>query len=148
MKRYKHTQIGYFLLISYSAVILFLGYLNILTDFNPIALVGLSIMLIVLGLFATLTVTVGDEMVKVQFGLGVIRKRFLLKEIEAYQAVKNPWYYGWGIRYTPHGWLYRVSGFSAIELQMKSAKIYRIGTDDPKGLAMAIDEALNDAPVQ
>ena len=83
-------------------------------------------------------------MIKIQFGLGVIRKVFPLKDIEAYCVVKNPWYYGWGIRFTPRGWLFNVSGFSAIELQMKSGKRYRIGTDDPDNLAKALDEALND----
>jgi hypothetical protein len=37
------------------------------------------------------------------------------------------------------------SSFSAIELQMKSGKRYRIGTDDPDNLSKALDEALNDA---
>jgi hypothetical protein len=81
-------------------------------------------------------------MIKIQFGLGVIRKVFLLKDIEACRVVKNPWYYGWGIRFTPRGWLFNVSGFSALELQMKSGKLYRIGTDDAEGLAKAVDEAL------
>ncbi len=147
MKVYKHTQIGYLLLVLYSAVILFICYLNIVTGFIPFALVGLIIMLIALGLFATLTVAVDDRMLRIQFGLGVIRKGFLLKDIEAYRVVKNPWYYGWGIRFTPRGWLFNVSGFSAIELQMKSGKTYRIGTDEPDNLAKALDEALNDAPV-
>ena len=147
MKEYKHTQIGYLLLVLYSAVILFISYLNIVTGFSPFALAGLIIMLIAIGLFATLTVAVDEQMIKLQFGLGVIRKVFLLKDIEAYRVVENPWYYGWGIRFTPRGWLFNVSGFSAIELQMKSGKRYRIGTDDPEGLAQAVGEALNDAPV-
>ncbi len=146
MKEYKHTQIGYLLLGLYSAVILLIGYLNIARGFNPFALAALVILLIAAGLFATLTVAVDDRMIKIQFGVGVIRKAFLLKEVEAFGVVQNPWYYGWGIRYTPRGWLFNVSGFSAIELQMKSGKLYRIGTDDPKGLATAIREALNEAP--
>ncbi|MCJ7537912.1 MAG: hypothetical protein MUO57_20485, partial [Anaerolineales bacterium] len=93
MNVYKHTQVGTFLIISYSAVILFLGILYILTDFNPIALVGLTIMLVILGLFATLTVQVGDQKIKIYFGLGLIRKDFLIKEIVGYRVVKNPWTY-------------------------------------------------------
>ena len=62
--------------------------------------------------------------------------------------VKNLWYYGWGIRFTPRSWLFNVSGFSAIELQMKSGKRYRIGTDDPDNLAKALDEALKIVPKQ
>ena len=139
---YKHTQVGYFLIITYSLVILFLCVLNILTDFHPIPLIGLIIMVIVLGFFATLTVKVTDRRIGIQFGWGVLRKGFHLKDVEAYQVVKNPWYFGWGIRYTPRGWLFRISGRSAIELKMKSGKIYRIGTDEPNRLAKALNEAL------
>ena len=146
MKQYKHTQIGYFLLIVYSVAILFVGYLNIMTNFNPFALASLIIVLIAVGIFTRLTVTVNDQMIKIQFGLRIIRKAFPLKEIKTYRVVKNPWYYGWGIRFTPRGWLFNVSGFSAIELQMKSGKRYRIGTDDPDNLAKALDKVLNDAP--
>ena len=142
--KYRHTQIGYLHLVLYSALLLFIGYLNIVMDFNPFVLVGLIVIFIVIGIFTRLTVAVDDQMIKIQFGLGVIRKVFRLKDIEAYCVVKNPWYYGWGIRFTPRGWLFNVSGFSAIELQMKSGKRYRIGTDDPDNLAKALDEALND----
>ena len=143
MTQYKHTQIGYLLLTLYSVVVLFLGYFNVMTNFHPLTLIGLTIVLIVLGIFSRLTVTVDDQMIKIQFGLRIIRKAFLLREIGAYRVVKNPWYYGWGIRFTPRGWLFNVSGFSAIELQMKNGKRYRIGTDDPDNLAKAVDEALN-----
>ena len=143
-KKYKHTQIGYLLLFIYSVVILFISYLAIVTYFNPIVLAVLIILLITLALFPTLTVTVDDQLIKLHFGWGLIRKHFLLKEIETHRPVKNPWYYGWGIRYTPHGWLYNVSGFSAIELHMKSGRQYRIGTDDPTGLTQAIDDALSE----
>ena len=143
MKRYIHTQIGYFLATMYSIVVLFLGYLNIMTNFHPLTLISMIIVLIVLGIFSRLTVTVDDQRIKVQFGLKIIRKSFPLKEVEAYRLVKNPWYYGWGIRYTPRGWLYNVSGFSAIELQLTNGKRYRIGTDDPDNLAEALDKALH-----
>ena len=141
--RYTHTQIGYFLLTVYSIVVLFLGYLCIMTNFHPLTLISLIIILILLGTFARLTVTVDDRMIKIQFGLRIIRKSFPLKAIETYRVVKNPWYYGWGIRFTPRGWLFNVSGFSAIELQMENGKRYRIGTDDPDNLERALDKALD-----
>ena len=147
MIQYKQTQIGYLLLTLYSVVVLFLGYLNIMTNFHPLTLIGLIIVLIVLGIFSRLTVTVDEQMIKIQFGLRTIRKTFPLKEIETHRVVKNPWYYGWGIRFTPRGWLFNVSGFSAIELQMKNGKRYRIGTDDPDNLARALDKVLNDVSV-
>ena len=143
MARYKHTQIGYFLVAVYSIVVLFLGYLNIMANFHPLTLIGFIIVLAILGTFARLTVTVDDQMIKIQFGFRIIRKAFPLKEIEAFGVVRNPWYYGWGIRLTPRGWLFNVSGFSAIELQMTNGKRYRIGTDDPDNLAKALNEALH-----
>ena len=143
MEHYKHTQIGYLLLTLYSIVVLFLGYFNIMTSFHPLTLISLTIVLIVLGVFSRLTVTVDDQMIKIQFGLRIIRKTFLLREIGAYRVVKNPWYYGWGIRFTPRGWLFNVSGFLATELQRKNGKRYRIGTDDPDNLAEALDKALH-----
>ncbi|MCB0209556.1 MAG: hypothetical protein KDJ52_09510 [Anaerolineae bacterium] len=102
-------------------------------------------MLITLVLFPTLTVTVDSKMIKLHYGLGIIHKRFLLKDIATYQITENPWYYGWGIHYTPRGWLFNISGFAAIELHLRSGKRYRIGTDDPTGLARAVDEALTGA---
>jgi len=71
----------------------------------------------------------------------LVRKSFQLNEIERYRAVKNPWYYFLGIRYTPRGWLFAVSGSSAIELEMKSGKFFRIGTDEPERLIEALDDA-------
>lgn len=147
MEQYKHTQIGYLLLISYSIVALFMVYLNVMVDFHPLAFAGLIIVLIVLRVFSRLTVVVDDQMIKIELGLRIIRKTFPLKELETYRVVKNPWYYGWGIRFTPQGWLFNVSGFSAIELQMKGGKRYRIGTDDAENLAATLGKALNDVPV-
>ena len=143
MKQYKHTQVGYLLLTLYSIVVLFLGYFNIMTNFHPLTLTALIIILIILATFARLTVTVDNQTIKIQFGVRIIRKVFQLNDLETYRVVKNPWYYGWGIRFTPRGWLFNVSGFSAVELQMKNGKLYRIGTDEPNNLARALDEALN-----
>jgi len=57
-------------------------------------------------------------------------------------VVKNHWYYGWGIRLTPHGVLYNVSGFYAVELRLRTGKEFRIGTDVPQELDAAIRQAL------
>ena len=108
-------------------------------------MIPLIVMLILLALFSTLTVRVGSGTITVQFGMGVIRKRIQLSDIETYAKVRNPWYYGLGIRYTPRGWLYNIYGLSAIELLMKNGKICRIGTDDPERFAQALYEALKDS---
>ena len=141
MQEYKHTQVGYIHVIAYSAVILFLACINIITGFEPFTLIPVTVMLILLALFSTLTVRVAGGVITVQFGVGIIRKRIQLSNVETYAKVRNPWYYGWGIRYTPRGWLYNISGFSAMELVMKNGKTCRIGTDDPESFAQALHEA-------
>jgi len=138
MKQYKHTQIGYLLIIMLGAATLLIGNLMIATDFNPTTVLMLAFMVLCLGSFATLTVEVDNRAVNLRFGIGLIRKRFLLEDVEAYRVVKNPLYYAWGIHVIPNGWIFNVSGLEAIELQMKNGRQYRIGTDDVEGLSNAV----------
>jgi hypothetical protein len=138
MKEYKHTQIGYLLITVLGAADLMIGNLVLATNFNTSAILLLTFMILCLVLFATLTVQVNAQEINLQFGIGVIRKRFALKDVQTYRVVKNPWYYGWGIHLIPGGWLYNVSGWEALELQMKDGRKYRIGTDDTRGLIDAI----------
>lgn len=137
---YKHTQIGYLMLITLGGALLFIIYLMITQGFNWVGFGVTVVLAVCLVLFATLTVEVNQDSLTIQFGPGPIRKQFRLADIAAYQVVKNPWYYGWGIRLIPSGWLYNISGFMAVELVMKDGKKYRIGTDDPEGLLNAIRE--------
>ncbi|RLC47786.1 MAG: hypothetical protein DRH57_03405 [Candidatus Cloacimonadota bacterium] len=89
-----------------------------------------------------LTVLIEEDVLEIRFGPGLIRKRFPLKDIELCRIVKNPLYYGWGIRLTPNGWLYNVSGSYAVEIKMKTGKKYRIGTDVPNELETAIQQSI------
>ena len=142
MKEYKHTQIGYLLIVALGAAILLIGRLNVITRFNPGTILLLAFMILCLALFATLTVQVNGQAVNIQFGIGLIRKQFALGDVRACRVVKNPWYYGWGIHLIPDGWLFNVSGWEAVELQMKNGRKYRIGTDDARGLMDAIETCL------
>jgi hypothetical protein len=93
-------------------------------------------------LFATLTVVIEGDVLRIRFGPGVIRKNFYLNGVESCHIVKNPWYYGWGIHLTPHGGLYNVSGSYAVEIKMKTGKKYRISTDVPDDLETAIRQSM------
>lgn len=141
MTEYKHTQIGYALLNSYTIVFLIAGIINLATGFSPLAVLALIIVLLTISTFATLTVIVDRQAIKLRFGVGIIRREYRLDDILNYQAVENPWYYLLGIRYTPRGWLYAVSGSSAVELALKNGKYVRIGTDEPEKLMEALDSA-------
>jgi hypothetical protein len=110
---------------------------------NWIAIAVLIIIAVALVLFSTLTVVIWEDELEVRFGPGPIRKRFKLHDIESCRVVKNHWYYGWGIRLTPHGVLYNVSGFYAVELRLRTGKKFRIGTDVPQELEIAIRKILS-----
>jgi hypothetical protein len=142
IKRYQHTQIGYLIIISFAIVLLFNVLFMAVHGFNWTAFTVLIIIGVCLVLFSTLTVSIEGDILKVRFGPGVIRKEFPLKDIESCQVMKNPWYYGWGIRSTPHGELYNVSGFYAVEIRMKTGKKYRIGTDVPNELEEVIRQSI------
>ena len=89
-------------------------------------------------LFGSLTVEVDEEELRHWFGPGFWKKSYQLLDIESAKVVRNSWFWGWGIRLTPHGWLYNVSGFDAVQIQLRSGRTFRIGTDDPQGLFEAI----------
>ena len=97
---------------------------------------------IVVVLFHSLTVRISRSDIALSFGVGVIRKRFPIGDIRSVRIARNRWYNGWGIRMIRGGWLYNVSGFDAIEIQLKNERKYRIGTDQPKKLLAAVESAL------
>ncbi len=142
MKPYVHTQVGSVLLAIYGVVIPIVVYLVGVTGFALLPLAALILVVLAAVAFATLRVSVDDRIILIRFGPGVFSRAFSLGDIDTHEVVRNRWYYGLGIRYIPGGWLFAVSGLSAVELQMKNGKRYRIGTDDPEGLSDAITKAL------
>lgn len=139
--RYRHRQFGTMLVALLGGTVIGVLLAAYHTGWHPLALAVLSIPALVLLLFHSLTVEVTDETVHVHFGPGLASFDFALRDIESVTAVRNPWYYGWGIRITPHGWLYNVSGLDAVELRLRSGRRVRIGTDEPQRLAEAIERA-------
>lgn len=99
-------------------------------------------MVIALLLFHSLSVEIADSELRIRLGIGLIRRRFPVKEIAAAKTARNKWWYGWGIRLTPHGWLFNVSGYDAVEITLKNGRVYRIGTDEPHKLHRAIESAM------
>ena len=105
---------------------------------------GEAWILFIIASFATLTVRIDEKFLRIKFGYGIFRKRFLLREINSAQAVKNHWYNGWGVRvwFWPYMWIFNVSGFDAVEIKMNNGKIFRIGTDEPEKLEDAIMKSI------
>ena len=143
IKHYEHTQVGYLIIVVMATVMVMIGIILAKAGINWIAIGVLIIIALALVLFSSLTVVIWEDELEVRFGPGLIRKRFKLNEIESCKVIKNHWYYGWGIRLTPHGWLYNVSGFYAVEIMLRTGKKYRIGTNVPQELEAAISKALS-----
>ncbi len=93
-------------------------------------------------LFGSLQVVIDDQFVTVGFGPGLIKRRIPLKDIESISVVRNQWWWGWGIRSIPGGWMFNVSGLDAVELRLKRGSVFRIGTDEPLRLEEALKQAL------
>jgi len=149
MTSYKHTQIGFLMIVITIAVLVFFAWLQITARAEPPSVDSgthfaitaiMALILFILASFGTLTVAIDEQFLKIRFGWGIFRKKFLLSEIASVKKVKNHWYYGWGIRlwFWPKMWIFNVSGFDAIELTMKNGKNYRIGTNESEKLETVI----------
>jgi len=139
---YRHTQVG-------TIVLLGLGFgvavcavaLSVASVPVEVLAAVIAVMILCMILFGTLTAEVTEDRVTVWFGPGLIRKSFPIERINSAQPVRNRWYYGWGIRLTPQGWMFNVSGLDAVELELTNGRRFRIGTDEPGPLAEAIEQA-------
>jgi hypothetical protein len=105
---------------------------------DPVLVTTAVLVGFVLVLFSTLTVIVRDGALDVFFGPGLIRRRIPLRRIREVRVAKTPWYYGWGIRLTPTGWLWNVSGLDGVEVQFDDGQRFRVGSDETNRLAEAL----------
>jgi hypothetical protein len=150
MTIYRHRQTGTVILWTLGLTAVVMAVLGaIFSVLLPAVAIVMGISLLILAvsmiLFGTLTVEVTPSAVRLWFGPGLIRKSFEAFEIIEAKMVENPWYYGWGIRLTPHGWLFNVSGNDGVEIRMRNGRRYRIGTDEPDKLLIAIEGVIGTA---
>ena len=142
-EKYNHTQIGYVILYALCGAMVLMIILMSTVEYNWLAATVFVLVVLSLFLFYKLTVVIKDKTINIKFGLGLIRKTFKINEIKSCQIVKTPWFWGWGIRLIPNGWLFNVSGFYSVELSMKNGAVYRIGTDESEILLKNVQESIN-----
>lgn len=138
---YRNTQLGTAILVTLAVVAAILLVVTALRPSGVSVVAVLVLAAIALG-FGSLTVDVSQRRIQCWFGPGIARRNFDLAAVESVEIVRNRWFYGWGIRITPQGWMYNVSGLDAVELQLASGKRFRIGTDEPEQLQAAIEEGM------
>jgi hypothetical protein len=137
---YRHTQYGWVIVLSCAALLLLCaaGLLPTRAPRAVVCLLSATVFLAVTALLGSLTVEVDTVSIRLRFGIGLLRKTFPLDEVADCQPVRNAWWWLWGIRRFPGGWLYSVSGLDAVELRLKNGKRCRIGTDEPQRLSDCI----------
>lgn len=139
---YRHKQFGGFTVFATGAAIVAIIVLLGPGAAHPGLLLLLGVLVAVAVVFSSLTVEITASSLVFWFGPGVLRQTVALAEIEQVEVVRNPWYYGVGLRITPRGMLYSVSGLSAVEITRKDGGRFRLGSDEPDRLARALKQAI------
>jgi hypothetical protein len=135
---YRHTQTGWLTIVLFLLLLIPVGAAYVTTQLWLLLLFA-AFFLILLALFYSLQTAIAGDQLRVSFGIGLISRTIALGDVRTARTVRNKWYYGWGIRYLgPDGWMFNIAGLEAVELEFKSGKKFRIGTDDAAGLAAAI----------
>lgn len=138
---YQNKQMGTALLLVMGAVTLFISLMAI--DKNTEVIWPVVIVLgLVSFLFHSLNIKVNTGEINWSFGPGFWKKSIKIEAINSVRLIKTKWYYGLGIRYISSGWLYTVSGTTAIQLELKDGSKINLGTNDPDNLVKAIQSQL------
>ncbi len=137
---YQSTQFGTLVALILFFTILMTAMVGYSSGWHPVILVVGMIMIAVLVIFRSLTIEIDSSELRCYFGDGLIWRRIPLADISDAVAVRNKWYYGWGVRFIPSGWMFNVSGLDAVELTFVSGKRFRIGTDRPKEVIEALNQ--------
>ena len=145
---YRHTQVGWAVIVASAlgfglALVVTLSLSASTLAAVPWLVVALFLLLAFgLAAYVTLTVEVDAERVLARFGIGLIRKSIPLTDIARCEVVRTPSWWGWGMHWTPSGWLYNVSGRAAVRIEMRSQRPVMIGSDEAERLKAAIDAGL------
>ena len=144
---YKETQYGWFVIIVFLIFIIsmFFTYLE-QWGTQPIPEIPFMILegffILILALFYKMNISVEEGVIRIVYGIGLIRIKITPEKIYEVTVFKVPWYWGMGIRITPKGWLYSLNGFKAVLIKYSikgKEKITLIGINDPEQLKTALE---------
>ncbi|WP_394193523.1 hypothetical protein [Pseudoalteromonas atlantica] len=136
---YKNKQYALFIFVVLAWIGSFVGLAWYLIGADMPLMVFAGILILVGFVFHGLTIKVDNTSISWGFGPGLFGDTLLLQDIVEAKAVENSFRHGIGLRITHDGWIYTVSGFSAVQLTMKDGSQYRLGTNDQAGLLAALD---------
>ena len=138
MLLYRRTFISRLLPVTVGPLAVVLACLWLVT--HESALLGTAIGLgTALYLFASLTVTVTDSALAVNFGPGLIGRRIPLAEIVSCAIVRESAWFGHGVTVMRAGTSFNPQGL--LEVALAHGKRLRIGCDEPRVLKRVIEQA-------
>ena len=144
---YEETQYGWFVIILFlmPIVSMFLLYIE-QWGTHPIPktpfLVMEGLFIFLLAMFYRMVVRIEEGVIKIIYGIGLIRKKIKPERIISIESFKVPWYWGMGIRMTPKGWLYSLNSLRSVLIKFNKKgkkKSVLIGTPDPEQLKRALE---------
>jgi hypothetical protein len=134
---YSHTQKGILqpILLVSAAVFLVLPQAVRGEPALPAVCVPLAAFFVLLSFaFARLTVRDEGARLAVRFGpLPVLRKSIPYAAMTGVGRERSTFLAGWGIHWTPRGWLWNIGGFDCVRIDVGPKSTF-IGTDDPDRL--------------
>ena len=139
--RYRHTQLGWFMLGLDILLMLLVGVPAARSGQPALWFAFALVTMLAIG-FSTLTVEVTGRAVRFWFGPGILRRTLPLSGIAGAEIASAPWWDGIGIRFTSTGIMYNVATGRTVDLVFRSGKRIRIGSDEPEALHEAVRAAL------
>jgi len=98
-----------------------------------------AIIALTVALFAALTVEVNATEIRVKFGVGLVGKTIAVADVVRCERLRTRIWWGWGLHWTPSGWLYNVGGRDAVRVILVHERPVIIGSDEAERLKAAID---------
>ena len=142
---YKHSQTWYVIIWVLLLILLYFIWIYLFTWEYIAFYIWLAISLPILLLFYNLTVEIDNTHININFWIWIIKRSFLLSDINKIERVKNKWYYWWWIRmlFWPNIVIYNVSWFDAVELHMSGDRVIRIWSDEVEVLMGVLDKRID-----
>lgn len=140
---YEHIQFGYTGILT-TALLIAIGSASLPAMFEDELWIGVLMVVFIVDIavltfwFSKLSVVVNSQQIVVTFGLGKPHRAIDLSDVVGVQQVRNTWIHGLGVRKVSRGWMYNVWGLDAVELELSSGQVFRIGTNDADRLHAAI----------
>jgi hypothetical protein len=139
--KYEKTQIGWFMIILFSIVLVSLTICYLMKIGNhPLPLnayISLTTLFVFVSLvFYRLKIRVDNSGIHIIYGIGLVHIKIKPEKILKVTLVKTPWYLGLGIRVTDKGMLYNIQGQNAVEISYVKGKVktVQIGSNDALAL--------------